>query len=308
MRCGVVSTQPIRSPGPPPPSDPPPAGGGGGGDGAGRGPRWRLAVVLGVVVALLVVGVVVLLTSTSSPVAVRPRCTVTAPPNSPTLPSSYAGTPEQLDSAATIAGVGRRLGVPDRAVTIALATAVQESGLANLAGGDRDSVGLFQQRPSQGWGTVAQISDPVHAATAFYDALLQVPGWQTLDVTAAAQAVQRSGYPEAYADHEPEARLLAVAFLGQAPTALTCSDLDLAAPSADGVADLARTELGDARLSGPQATAPGWADATWLVAHAARLGLDRVGFDGRTWTTASGRWDTTGPADGRLTLHRAGDP
>jgi len=239
------------------------------------------------------------------------RCVVTAPPNSPTLRPTYSISPAQMDNAATIAAIGRRLGVPDRAITIALATSVQESGLAHLRGGDRDSVGLFQQRPSQGWGTVQEILDPDHATTAFYDALLQVPGWASMDVTEAAQRVQRSGFPEAYADHEPEARLMAVAFLGQAPASLTCINLVLptAAGSGDSaVADLARAELGDARLSGPQTPEAGWAIASWLVAHAERLAVDRVTYDGRTWTAASGTWNSTAPADGQLSLHRVGAP
>jgi hypothetical protein len=267
-----------------------------------------LVVVVAVVVvaALLLVGVIIALNTVD--VTARARCTITAPPDSPGLPATHVLSPEQADSAATIVGVGRRLGVPDRAVTIALATAVQESGLANIDYGDRDSVGLFQQRPSQGWGSAARIMDPVYATTAFYEALLQVPGWQQLDVTEAAQRVQRSGFPEAYADHEPEARLIAVALLGQAPGALTCTDLDVSAPAQDTVPGLATQELGSARLSGAQRPQAGWAIATWLVAHAPRLAVDRVTFDGRTWTAASGTWTQDGPADGRLALHRVGDP
>ena len=181
-----------------------------------------MAVVVLAVLALVVTLIVVL---SDSEITANPRCTITAPPDSPGLPTTWTLTPEQADSAATIVGVGRSLGVPDRAVTVALATAIQESGLANLRGGDRDSLGLFQQRPSQGWGSEDEILDPVYSATAFYTALVQVPGWTTMDVTVAAQTVQRSGFPEAYADHEPEARLMAVALLGQAPGAWTCVDL-----------------------------------------------------------------------------------
>ena len=106
--------------------------------------------------------------------------------------------PARMANAATIAAVGLIRGVPRRALVVALATALQESKLDNLTGGDRDSVGLFQQRPSQGWGTVEQIADPRYAANAFYTALLKVHGWQNMRVTDAAQAVQRSAYPEAY--------------------------------------------------------------------------------------------------------------
>src|SRR3954451_16147892 len=126
----------------------------------------------------------------------------------------YTLTPSKAANAATIAAVGRRNGLPDHAVTIALATALQESKLRNLTYGDRDSIGLFQQRPSQGWGTPLQLQDPVYAAQAFYGRLTKVRGWQTAEVTAAAQAVQRSGAPYAYADWESEARALARAFTG----------------------------------------------------------------------------------------------
>ncbi|MHC1562797.1 hypothetical protein ACR9E3_27855 [Actinomycetospora sp. C-140] len=266
-----------------------------------------MAVVAVLAVLALVITLIVVL-SRSSPLA-TPRCTITAPPDSPGLPTTWTLSPGQADNAATIVGVGRRLGVPDRAVTIALATAVQESGLANLRGGDRDSVGLFQQRPSQGWGSQDEILDPVYATTAFYTALLQVPGWASMDVTAAAQRVQRSGYPEAYADHEPEARLMAVSLLGQAPASWTCTDLPAtppADPSITPVAELAAQEVGTRRLSGEQTEQAGWALATWLVAHGERLSLESVTYDGRTWTVASGTWTPTGPADGRLALRRIG--
>jgi hypothetical protein len=92
-------------------------------------------------------------------------------------------TSEQTDNAATIAAVGIRLDMPDHAVTVALATALQESRLTDLSGGDRDSAGLFQQRPSQGWGTYAQVNDPVHASTAFYQRLHAIPGWSELTDT-----------------------------------------------------------------------------------------------------------------------------
>ena len=94
-----------------------------------------------------------------------------------------------------------RRGLPARAASIALATAYQESKLRNLDHGDRDSLGLFQQRPSQGWGTAEQLQDPYYAVNAFYDALVKVDGYQAMRITEAAQKVQRSGFPEAYEDH-----------------------------------------------------------------------------------------------------------
>ncbi|MBO4256638.1 heavy metal transporter [Streptomyces griseorubiginosus] len=134
----------------------------------------------------------------------------------------YEFTPEQAVNAATIAAVGTGRGMSERAVTIALATSLQESGLRNIQHGDRDSLGLFQQRPSQGWGKPQQILDPTYAAGVFYEHLAKVPDYQKLPLTVAAQRVQRSGFPEAYAKHEPDAELLAAALTGHAPATLTC--------------------------------------------------------------------------------------
>ncbi|MGW4286574.1 heavy metal transporter [Streptomyces sp. NPDC004673] len=135
---------------------------------------------------------------------------------------SYEFTPEQAVNAATIAVVGTGRGMPERAVTIALATALQESGLRNIEHGDRDSLGLFQQRPSQGWGTERQIMDPAYSAGIFYAHLARVPDYSALPLTVAAQKVQRSGFPEAYAKHEQDAVLLAAALTGHSAATLTC--------------------------------------------------------------------------------------
>ncbi|MFF6884590.1 C40 family peptidase [Streptomyces sp. NPDC012421] len=115
---------------------------------------------------------------------------------------------EQIPFAKTIQATGVAMNIPARGQVVALATALQEGGLRNLTWGDRDSLGLFQQRPSMGWGTANEILDPVHASTKFYEGLRQVSGWQSLSVTQAAQAVQRSGFPEAYAKWEPLATAL----------------------------------------------------------------------------------------------------
>ncbi len=125
-----------------------------------------------------------------------------AEPSCPLPGSAVTISPEQAGNAALIAGVAWDRGLPDRAVVIALATAQQESGLRNLDHGDRDSLGLFQQRPSQGWGTEAQVTDPLYAAGIFFDRLVGVPGWDTGRLTDVAQSVQRSGFPEAYQKHE----------------------------------------------------------------------------------------------------------
>ncbi|HET6626801.1 MAG TPA: hypothetical protein VFG63_10465 [Nocardioidaceae bacterium] len=124
---------------------------------------------------------------------------------------------EQAENAATIAAIGVRRGLPARAVSIALATAYQESKIHNLDHGDRDSVGIFQQRPSQGWGTEAQLQDPYYATNKFYDELEKVDGYEEMRITEAAQQVQRSGFPEAYEDHAEDARALASALTGYSP-------------------------------------------------------------------------------------------
>jgi hypothetical protein len=120
---------------------------------------------------------------------------------------------EQVANAATIVEVGKDLDMSDRAVVVALAASMQESKLRNLDYGDRDSLGLFQQRPSQGWGSEEQVQDPVHAARSFYGTLRKVEGWQEMRVTDAAQRVQRSAFPEAYQKWADDADLLAAALL-----------------------------------------------------------------------------------------------
>ncbi|MFI6337027.1 heavy metal transporter [Streptomyces sp. NPDC050535] len=148
-----------------------------------------------------------------------PRCTVVSGKSDD---RSYDFTPEQAVNAATISAVGTDRGMPERAVAIALATALQESGLRNIKHGDRDSLGLFQQRPSQGWGTTAEIMDPTYAADIFYEHLAKVDDYERLPLTVAAQRVQRSAFPDAYAKHEPDATMLAAALTGRSAAALTC--------------------------------------------------------------------------------------
>lgn len=179
--------------------------------------RRTLIILLATVVVVLIVTVVTV-------VVVR-RATVSGPEC--TVPGRSGGAALELDAvqlqhASSINAVGIARGLPQRARIIALATAFQESTMRNLDHGDRDSVGLFQQRPSQGWGTKDQIIDPVYAAGKFYDALLQVPNWQTEPLTEAAQAVQYSGFPDAYAKWEDEATTLVAGLGGDAPPELTC--------------------------------------------------------------------------------------
>lgn len=115
---------------------------------------------------------------------------------------------DQVPNAKTIQATGVAMNISAQGQVVALATALQESGLRNLTYGDRDSLGLFQQRPSQGWGTANEILDPVHSSTKFYEGLKQVSGWQSLSTAQAAQAVQKSGFPETYAKWEPLATAL----------------------------------------------------------------------------------------------------
>ena len=131
---------------------------------------------------------------------------------------------EQAENASIIVGESIRRRLAPRAATIALTTVYQESGMRNLDYGDRDSVGLFQQRPSQGWGTVEQIMDPWYSSGRFYDVLVTIPDWQTGDVNDVAQAVQRSGFPDAYRQHEQKGRSWASALTGHSPAAVSCVD------------------------------------------------------------------------------------
>lgn len=216
---------------------------------------------------------------------------------------------DQAANAALITAVAVRRGLPPRAASIALATAMQESKLRNINHGDQagpDSRGLFQQRPSQGWGTGEQVMDPYHASNAFYDALMKVPGYQSLEITEAAQRVQRSAYPAAYAKHEGMARSFASALTGQSGAGLDCT---LRAPEAAGDLSVLQAELGAAFGAVP-VSADGrtivveagdtlaWAVAHWAVANAKALAITEVQTDGRGWSrTARNGWqDSAAPA------------
>jgi hypothetical protein len=221
----------------------------------------------------------------------------------------------QMANAATITAVGVRRKMPERAVVVALATAFQESKLENLEDGDRDSLGLFQQRPSQGWGTPEKIQDPRYAAGKFYSSLKKVKGWQKMRVTDAAQKVQRSAYPNAYEKWADESEVLAKALTGGATSAVECTisgePVLRGAAAATALADGMRLDWGksldsvesatDGGLSVPvKDVKTGWRYAHWLVAHAGTTGLERVRFASSEWTASDGRWQpVTGdqPAD-----------
>lgn len=123
----------------------------------------------------------------------------------------------QIGNAQIIYEVAAQMKLPPAAAVIAIAAALQESDLVNLTTATNlDSLGLFQQRPSQGWGTPAQVTNPIYASTAFYDRLIKVPGWQSMPLAQAAQAVQRSGTPGAYAQWATLATRLTATFSGEA--------------------------------------------------------------------------------------------
>ncbi|MEO7000067.1 MAG: hypothetical protein ABI112_18480 [Terracoccus sp.] len=256
-----------------------------------RAVRRRRALLAGTLVLVALVaaatyGIKALTASLRSP-----ECTISAAGITETF------DPDQTANAALIAAISVKRNLPSRAATIALTTAFQESKIRNLSYGDRDSLGLFQQRPSQGWGTAEQILDPVHATNAFYDALVKFKGYETADITTIAQKVQRSGYPEAYRDHEGQGRVLASTLTGYSPAGLTCrldpatthvtSDVvkaDLAqqmgvttARAADGILTVTATDERQA-----------WAVAHWSVARAQAYGVTKVTIGQRSWDRSAG--------------------
>src|SRR4051812_9037766 len=209
--------------------------------------RFRVFIVFSIVLLLAIGGVgYYLLSRPYTPkitVPLGPACSVTTPTGKVGLDAT------QIANAATITATGIRHSMPDRAIVIALAVALQESKLENLPTGDRDSVGLFQQRPSQGWGTATELQDPRVAANKFYTALLKVKGWQNMRVTEAAQRVQRSAYPEAYQQWADEAEMVVGALLGSTPAAVSCTkmgDPEVVGPAAvAGLGNLLHLDFGD---------------------------------------------------------------
>ncbi|WP_456698237.1 hypothetical protein [Aeromicrobium sp. P5_D10] len=207
---------------------------------------------------------------------------------------------EQGQWSALMAALAQRRGLPPRATTIAIATAFQESKIHNIDYGDRDSIGLFQQRPSQGWGSVEEILDPHYSIGRFYQALANVDGYGEMKINDAAQLVQRSGFPHAYAQHEPYARALASALRGYSPAKFTCQINPRGTGSTKRVAEDVALAFGDIAVDrqGDDARYPlkgkagdvkarGWALAHYLVANAANLRIHRVSFGGRTWSSTA---------------------
>jgi hypothetical protein len=207
--------------------------------------------------------------------------------------------PGQAGIAATIAGVARRDALPAHAVTVAYAAALQESKLQNLRFGDRDSVGVFQQRPSQGWGTTRQLEDPVYATTKFFQALANVPRYTQIPVYKAAQAVQRSADGTAYIQYQQMAASLTRGFTGRDPRSVWCWYNG----QPGGRARLAAASKGLTRTFGPLAVhaagdprltvavprpSEGWSVAAWLVSHAPHYGIREVRYGRYEWRAAKG--------------------
>ncbi|WP_412540209.1 hypothetical protein R8Z50_30995 [Longispora sp. K20-0274] len=208
---------------------------------------------------------------------------------------------DQLANAATIAAVGIRRKLPERAVVVALATAWQESKIRNLSGGDRDSIGLFQQRPSMGWGTPEQIADQRYASGKFYDKLLKVPGWQDMRVTDAAQAVQVSAHPELYEQWVEKSEILTRALGGSAGQAVACTlpgdPKQQGATAVTALADALKADWGQSGATKattmdlkPRDAQAGWQYAHWLVARAEEHGVRAVRYAGMEWTAKDGSW------------------
>ncbi|MCB7136516.1 hypothetical protein [Cellulosimicrobium marinum] len=283
----------------------------------------RTAVTLLTVTAVAAGGVVVALDRLDDDAPVAERCAATAEGR-----TWYLST-TQADNAALVVATTQRRGLPARAATIGIATALQESRLVNIDYGDRDSVGLFQQRPSQGWGTVEQIMDPVYSTNAFYDVLETVDGYEDMEVTVAAQTVQRSAFPDAYAQHETRSRAWASALTGWSPASLTCDLAPVAddeLPPADDdpatpLLERLTRDLGDLGVTlqdGPSPdtvvvdtttlpTASGedgadraaWAVAQWAVASADATHVVSVDVADHRWTRTDPTWSTVDPdADG----------
>jgi len=223
----------------------------------------------------------------TSPIPGQQRCVATASGNSVTLDL------EQAHYASIVVGMSVKRGLPPRAASIAMATVYQETGIRNLNYGDLDSVGLFQQRPSQGWGSRKQLLDPHYATDKFYDALVKIEDWETADITTVAQRIQNSSYPDAYRDHEADARVLASALTGHSTAGFTC--LERAGKSGKPSALVSSIEKTFGTVSDKtkdkvvgidaRSGALAWAYAGHALANADRYGVVGVKVDGRQWQT-----------------------
>jgi hypothetical protein len=258
-----------------------------------------------VVVAALAVGAFMLLQNqnATTPLPGQQRCVAR------TSDASVALDLDQARLSSIIVGLSVRRGLAPRAASIAMATVYQETGIRNLDYGDRDSVGLFQQRPSQGWGTPEQLMDPYYATNKFYDALVKVDNWETGDINDVAQKVQRSGHPEAYRDHESDGRVLASTLTGHSAAGISCLDKKKADGDAAGLVRSLKKTFGSvpAQRDGTvitikaRSTTLAWAYAHYAVANASGFGVTSVKTSGQTWQTDSRNlpeWSAASPAAG----------
>jgi hypothetical protein len=269
-----------------------------------RGVR-RSGSAAGIVIVLILVVIAYLALKPSPQVTPRVTACVAGPAG-----QGLELSTGQAAIAATIAGVASERHMPDRAVAIAYATALQESKLANLDYGDRDSVGVFQQRPSEGWGTTRQIEDPVYATSRFFRALAAVPDYLHIPIYEAAQAVQHSADGSAYAQYADMGSEMAAAFAGSEPRGVWCTYAGapgrarLVAASrslTSAFGPLSRYASGDpAETVMVRDSRQGWAVAAWLVANAAEYGITFVRYQGYQWRgfTGAGHW-TSQPAGTR---------
>jgi hypothetical protein len=270
--------------------------------------RTRFLLVLAAIVVVAVVGGIGLraLWSTTSSHFNAEDCTV----------GDYEISTDQAAVASTMVGAVTkyRLRLPERATVLVLAAGLQESKLTNIppGEGDRDSVGVLQQRPSQGWGggDAAKLTDVGEATTEFLDALVKVPNWQTMPLAEAVQAVQISADGSLYAQHEPEAKALADALQGHKPAGISCSfDEPTKVASSTTVATQAGEQLG---ITTPRAAGaltvrvPGaaWQTVAWFVANADRLGIEQVDYNQHRWTRSDGWKKSSSPGTAVVaTLH-----
>jgi hypothetical protein len=217
----------------------------------------------------------------------------------------YQVDTSQAAVASTMVGVVITRGLPERAAVLVLAAGLQESKLRNVPSGegDRDSVGVLQQRPSQGWGTIAQLNDLHYATGAFLDAMLRQSNWQTRPLADVIQQVQVSIDGSLYAQHEPEAQALADALTGHTAAGITCTfskPTVVVSPeqlTTDVTADLpVNSPVTNDVLRSVTVPGAGWATAAWFVANADRLGIDSVSYNSQTWTRTK-TWHPTDKSD-----------
>lgn len=242
------------------------------------------------------------------------QCEVLVPGEEPTTLSQ-----EQARNASIIVAASVERGLPEQAAVVAIATAYQESALRNLEYGDRDSLGLFQQRPSYGWGTEEEIMDPWYASNRFYEEIVKFDDWENTDVNDLAQKAQRSGHPEAYRKHEAKARAVAGALRGSAEASLSCLSFDSAPTARPDAFERVLGTFGDTITQSTQGTTLTitstdettlWAAAQQVVANSYDGGVTNVVVGGREWTHTLQGWHTakTAAADGTaiVTLGGAG--